>query len=184
MRKEKSSSADKSELISILHTFDPNSSGALSRDNLTQILTSTGEPFTPSELEELFSLLHDTQRSNDIFDYTKISSNIAETCSDVMRKHKIVKSNATSNKQQSGRKKVVNEKTVDKLRSKIQPKNLQEWKQISQFGFMRFEAKSLMSTSFKMSLSASSEVFITAQTRNVVHVPKKDVQVINAFRQN
>jgi len=176
MRKEKSVSADKNEILSLLHSFDPDSCGTLSRQSLTQILTSTGEPFTPSELEELFTLLQDTQRSTDIYDYTKMSAKISDTCAETMSKYKITKSDA-SLKSSSGRKKV-NEKTIDKLKSKIQPSNLCDWSQVSQCGFLRYEDKTMMSTAFKMSLSSSTQVFITAQTRNIVHVPKKDVQIM------
>ena len=53
MRKE-ARQDDRNTLISLFHSFDPNNSRSLSRETLESILTSTGEPFSPAELDELF----------------------------------------------------------------------------------------------------------------------------------
>ncbi|XP_063721779.1 EF-hand calcium-binding domain-containing protein 7-like [Symsagittifera roscoffensis] len=163
-------------LISLFHSFDPNNSGSLSRETLESILTSTGEPFSPAELDELFRLFQHTRRPDDSYDYTKISSKINETCSETARAHNIVQP-SISNRPNSARKRV-NEKIVEKMRAKNEPKDLAVWDQIPQFGFLRYEEKELVSTSFTLSLSSSSAVYLSAEPRNVIHVPKKDLDIL------
>ena len=123
-----------------------------------------------------FRLFQHTRRPDDSYDYTKISSKINETCSETARAHNIVQP-SISNRPNSARKRV-NEKIVEKMRAKNEPKDLAVWDQIPQFGFLRYEEKELVSTSFTLSLSSSSAVYLSAEPRNVIHVPKKDLDIL------